>query len=139
MSSSGSSSLNPDKVGNVWPFALLAVCLSLCACLYLRQHVALLVPESSGQALLCLTLRYFVAAFYRNPLHSLDLDSPGHTHTASTLIIPREVAARGGVKASGSHPLRLIQKNYKRCLVSFASLRFVCLPRVNLIIYLIVF
>lgn len=82
--SSSSSSLNPDKVGNVWPFALLAVCVCVCvcACLYLRQHVALLVPESSGQALLCLTLRYFVAAFYRNPLHSLDLDSPGHTHHA---------------------------------------------------------
>lgn len=133
--SSSSSSLNPDKVGNVWPFALLAVCLSLCACLYLRQHVALLVPESSGQALLCLTLRYFVAAFYRNPLHSLDLDSPGHTHTPSTLIISRGRDQQGAGSRKAGH----IRCGLFKKIIRDASFRFVCLPRVNLIIYLIVF
>jgi len=72
-----------DKVGKVWaPLLGPAICIlvslypgipvsgpvSVC---YLRQHVALLLPRTfsqEGKCLLCLTLRYFVAAFNRNPL-----------------------------------------------------------------------
>lgn len=144
-SSSGSGSLNPDKVGNAWPSCVCAHTVWLCLCHgYLRQHVALLVPQrssgASSAALLCLTLRYFVAAFYRKSFaHTHTQLATGLTWPTHTDYLPAGEVERGSgdhgqgqAHTSGSHPLRLIQKNYKRCLV---------LPvlRVNLIIYLIVF
>lgn len=127
-SSRGSRSgcLNPDKVGNVW-----ASC--VCVCLFvprLLEATCCAFSAAAGKALLLPLLLYFVLLyatllrlFIGNPL---PLDSPGHAHTD---YLPGGGSSRKGVGAgkhghtSGSHPLRLIQKNYKRCLVSF------CLPR----------
>lgn len=73
---------------------------------YLRQHVALLVPQPEFRSLLCLTLRYFVAAFNRNPLRSFSAKHLNGREGARTLIIPQQnhYATQGGIRT------RLMQK-----------------------------